>query len=397
MANGEILLKITNDKIWFNAIDFIKINRTNIPHLHLTFNSHREIFWKVVMKGYDKLSQKLSVHIINYFADNVSDFLNQKPKNAIKYLEFGSFDWEFLEPILSSYRKSMFDHLLTNGIREISRQAQEKLPLANLEPIISKLEERFSIDINDCCFMLGYVKFEKYINSLNEKIEIKIPNDNILPEFDNIKYWFSKRLQTKKINVSVIFTMVDYKFKEYSATSKEIDSINHQLIEGIKLQRTLAITKTFRPQEVDKALFTSDELFGLDDQNDLEGNVFKQTEMDILELLLEKGDVRNKRELSYLSGRKQSISYRIRFTNHPNFGFIFLAEGELNNHFIWELLNSHATYIWTIEKGKKELELQYKRIEETINTILSCGRDNYKRAYKSSHLDNDLIFIEKPI
>ena len=185
--------------------------------------------------------------------------------------------------------------------------------------------------------------------------------------------------------------MTDNQLTEFSATSKDIDNIDQNLIEGVKVQRTLEITKSIRPQEIDKGLFTSDDLYSLDSTNDLEGNVFRQTEKDILEMLIEKCNVRNKRELTYLSGSKQSMNYKIRFTNHPIFGFIFIAEGEQNNHFIWELLNSHATYIWTIEKGKKEIELQYKRIEITINTILDCGREMYKRAYKTTNQDNDLI------
>lgn len=148
--------------------------------------------------------------------------------------------------------------------------------------------------------------------------------------------------------------MIDNQLSEFSATSKDIDRIDQNLIEGVKVQRTLEITKCIRPRDLDKALFTSDDLYSLDRTNDLEGNIFKQTEKDILNLLIEKSDVRNKRELTYLSGSMQSLNYRIRFTNHPNFGFIFLTEGELNNHFIWELLNSHATYVWTIEKGKRK-------------------------------------------
>ena len=232
------------------------------------------------------------------------------------------------------------------------------------------------------------VGFTKYIKRFDKSIEFKIFNDNILPEFDNIKYWFSKKLKTKKIKVKAVFKNEN----EFEATSEEIEKINSDLIEGVKLQRTLEITQTYRPNEVDKALFTADDIFLLDDENDLQGNIFKQSENDILDFLIEKINVRNKRELTYLSGKKHSIKYRIRFTNHPNFGFIFLVEGELNNHFIWELLNTNATYIWTIEKEKTTIDLQYKRIEMTINTILNIKREPYKRAFKSKTVDTDLIF-----
>jgi hypothetical protein len=223
--------------------------------------------------------------------------------------------------------------------------------------------------------MLGYVKFSKHIKKLNQSLDFKITNENILTEFDNIKYWFSKKLKIKKFKVKAYFTLIDNRLTEFTATSKDIDNIDQNLIEGVKVQRTLGITKSIRPQEIDKGLFTADDLYSLDNKNDLEGNVFKQTEKDILDMLIEKCSIRNRRELIYLSGSKQSLNYRIRFTNYPNFGFIFATEGELNNHFIWELLNSNATYIWTVEKGKNEIELQYKRIEKIINadSTLKCN------------------------
>jgi len=394
MTNQEILLKIKNDKIWFNDTDFIDIKQTDIPFEHLTFNCSSNLFWRVRMNAFDKTTGKLTVDIINYSDSDLSTFLSQKPKQEIKYLEFGPFNWAYLKPILSGYQKSNFINQLTNvdddnfGYKTI----QEKYIRKNTEPNDTKSEEEFAVNFNDCVFMLGYVRFSKRIKKLNQTIDFKITNDNILPEFDHIKYWFSKKLKTKKIRVKASFTIINKQLNDFSATSKDIDKIDQNLIESVKIQRTLGITKSIRPQEINKALFTSDDLYSLDNTNDLEGNIFKQTENDILDMLIEKCNVRNKRELSYLSGSKHSLNYRIRFTNHPNFGFIFLAEGELNNHFIWELLNSHATYIWTIEKGQKEIDLQYKRIETIINTILDCGREKYKRAYKTTNQDHDIIF-----
>lgn len=409
MTNMEILLKIKNNKIWFNETDFIDIKKTDIPIEHLSFNSYREIFWKVEMKMFDKNSNKLSVEIKHYNCNDLSTFLSQKTKKEVKYLEFGKFDWKYLEPLLSSYQKIKFINQLTNleDIYNEKKPTKEatfhntetkshsnynpEFRTNNREPITIKIEEEFAIDFNDSVFMLGYVKFSKHIKALNQTLDFKVENENILTEFDNIKNWFSKKLKIKRFKVKAYFTLIDNQLTEFYATSKDIDNIDQNLIEGVKVQRTLEITKSIRPQEIDKGLFTADDLYSLDNKNDLEGNVFKQTEKDILEMLLEKCNVRNKRELTYLSGSKQSLNYRIRFTNHPNFGFLFTIEGELNNHFIWELLNSHATYIWTIEKGSKEIKLQYKRIETTINTILECGREKYKRAYKSTNQDNDLI------
>lgn len=414
MNKREILLKINNDRIWFNDTDFIGIGFTDIPYEHISFSARREIYWKVEMNNFDGKTNTLKVNIQDYSYNDLPAFLSQRPKKEIKYLKFEKFNWTFLKPLLSRYQKIKFSNQLINDnddkivfkskkIKETGTIQIDKKEInsnylnkvventAIREPIISNFEEEFTVDFNDSTFMLGYVQFTKHIKRLNKSIDFRIPNDNILQEFNNIKYWFSKKLKIKKFTVKVYFTLVNGDFSEYTAKSTQIDKIDQNLIEGVKVHRTLEIAKSIKPLDIDNSLFTSDDLYSLDNANDLEGNVFKQTEKDILDILIEKSNVRNKKELTYLSGSKQSLNYRIRFTNHPNFGFIFLAEGEMNNHFIWELLNSHATYVWTIEKDIGNVELQYKKIEFIVNTIMNCGRDKYKRTYKTSNQDNDLI------
>ena len=84
--------------------------------------------------------------------------------------------------------------------------------------------------------------------------------------------------------------------------------------------------------------------------------MFIQNENDVLNLLVEKGKIRNWRNLEYLSADKQSENYKFKFTLHPEFGFLFLVEGEKYLHFIWELRNSNATYLWSIEKSEEDID-----------------------------------------
>lgn len=414
MSKREILLKIESARVWFNSVDFIDISDTDIPHSHLAFRSARPIYWKVKMIEFDADNDQLTVDILDYSAKDAAAFLKQKPKKAIRSIVFGTFDWRYLEPLLSFYQLNKFSDLLTHSDedrpppdpefgrrRATGKKAGSAQKTTTIEhrqsesgetEKVFKFSEKFAVKFSESTFMLGYVAISEYIDQLGREIEFKIENDHILPEFDAIKFWFAKSLKSKKIRVKAFFTMVNGELQDYRATSREIDQIDQNLIEGVKMQRTLQITKTERPGDVDQSLFTSDDLYMLDDKNDLEGNVFRQTEKDILDMLLENGKVRNRKELIYLSGAKQSHNYRIRFTNHPYFGFIFLAEGAENNHFIWELLNSHATYIWTVEKDARAVGLQYKRIESSINTVLESGRENYKRAYTTAGQDDDLIF-----
>lgn len=347
----------------------------------------------------------LKVKVNDYDTKNISSFINQKSRKEVTHLEFEKFEWEKLEPILSTYKKSGLIEMLLNIKGEpfsISEQFDKELvgdfqnstfrSDSQYIPYKTELEYEFSISFKDLTFLLGCVNFKKHIKSIDKEISFKILNQCLLPEFENIKGWFAKKLGVKRIKVVVVITSNDGQITETIASSKHIDLITAEHIDSIKYQRILALTKESKIAIPDKALFTADELFTQIDSGDIEGNVLNQTEEDILNFFLERNGVRNKKQLKYLSSRKQSENRKLKYTLYPNFGFLFIVEGKRSTHFIWELLNSNATYVWSIEKLEKDLELQSKRIEDIINTIRVGGREKYKRDYKSNHQDNDLIF-----
>ena len=410
MNSDEIIIKVFNDRIYFNPKLSILIQHTNILTSHMSFKTHYDIFWKVEMVKYNSEDRSLKVKVKDYNANDISKFDIQTPKKQIDKLLFEKFDWQKLEPHLYSYRKNSLQEIIFNTDKTPSSSSNadmtklEKLKLlitssftqvekkVEYKPFVTNFQEDFWIYFSDAHFMLGYVTFKKYIKKRECEIDFKIKNEHILAEFDNVKFWFAKKLKTRKFKVSATITLTDDVVTETTASSIQIDQITPELIDSIKYQRTFALTKEPKFTTIDKALFTADEIFNQFDSDDIEGNVFNQSEEDILNFLLEKNKIRNKRQLEYLSGKKQSENHKLRYTLNPNFGFLFLVIGETNNHFVWELLNSHATYIWSIDKLEMEIELQFKRIESIVNTIRTMGRENYKRAYKNNHQDNDLVF-----
>ncbi|MFM8372071.1 MAG: hypothetical protein ACKOCO_06770, partial [Bacteroidota bacterium] len=253
-------------------------------------------------------------------------------------------------------------------------------------------EVELSVYFSDTQFMLGYLAFTQSVKEVHDSVEFRIPNDFILPEFENIKSWFARKLKSRKFRVNAVITTVGGEVTSVTATAPLIAMISEELVDSIKYQRTLALTKSPKLPDIDKSLFTAEDIFNTGESDDVEGNVFRQDEKDILQFLITHHNTRNRKQLEYLSGNKQSANFRIRFTLHPNFGFLFLIEGRENNHFVWELLNTHATYIWSIGKSERDIELQYRRVEDIINTIRNTGREQYKRAYKNNHHDSDLVF-----
>lgn len=249
-------------------------------------------------------------------------------------------------------------------------------------------EKSYNVELADTTFMLGYIRFEKFIKIFNRTIEFKIYNDNILPEYYDIKYWFIKAFGKKQINVTVIFKSEN----DYTATSPDIDKIKKGFIEKINLNRTYSLIKATRPRSIEKSLFTIDTIYSINNNCDLIGNVFNQTEEDLFEIIIENKDIRNKRELSFLYNEKHATENKLRITNSPNFGFLFLVEGRRKNHFVWELLNSSNTFIWSIDKKIGPLGFQYNRIEKTINFIMQNSREIYQQEVKNKRLDTDLVF-----
>lgn len=418
----ELIIKVDNQNIHLCPKLAVPIHQTNIPIEHCKFRSHEDIFWKVELIEYNHDNKCWKVKVVDYFAKDIKNFDRQKSTKDVERIAFEPFDWLKFESHLTNYQKIKLLDVLDNhdtdkffreeptqktvsdfSVADYSNQTiAAKLPpgLHNSNPFVPTERQpvveihrvEFTVYFSDAYFMLGYVTFNKNIKEIGDIVDFKIKNDYILAEFENIKSWFAKKLKTKKFKVNATITTTDGKVTEVTATSPQISMIDEALIDSIRYQRTIALTKSPRVAENDKSLFTAEEIFGKMETDNIEGNVFNQNEQDILSYLLDNHKTRNKKQLEYLSGSKQAENSKLRFTLHPNFGFLFFIEGKENNHFVWELLNSHATYIWSIDKSDKEIELQYKRIEASINTIRDNGREQYKRAYRQNHHDNDLTF-----
>jgi hypothetical protein len=272
-----------------------------------------------------------------------------------------------------------------------SKKIVKKNLLLRTYPEKEKMEVNFEVWFKEAEFKLGYIAFDKNIPELKQMLRFKIDNDFLLPEFEFIKGYFIKALGTRKFNVSATIFLEHGKAVETRATSLQIKRIDENLIDSIKNLRTNYLFKAPFKVNVDKSLFTADEVFGEFNQDEM-GNVFSQSEEDILRQILKKANVRNRRQLEFLAGTKQAEGSKLKFTLHPYFGFLFTVEGEKMYHFIWELLNSHATYIWSLDKGDDALARQYRRVEDAINQVRNSGREEYKHAWRSSHIDQDLVF-----
>jgi hypothetical protein len=421
MPYRDIIIKINNQDIHFSPTLSISVRQTNLPMESMTFRFHGEIYWRIELIDYHEDTKSWHVKVSDYSVNNIQPFSKQTTTKQIEKVVFNKLDWLKLEPLLSSYKAiNLIDILYNHDINtnslsydfsfrpetsfnQSSYEIPEEIPNHFIQPIIETrqsvivpkvdyLKINFSVKFQDATFISGFVTFKKFIKQVGIQIEFKIKNDYILEEFDNIKLWFSKMLKSKRFDVSAIITTIDRHFSEASAASWQIDMITPTIIESVKYDRTIALTKPPKTTNPDKSLYSTEDIFNLIDPDIKEGIVFNQSEPDIIKSLTRIDHVRNRKQLEYLSDIKQTTKSKIHYTLNPLFGFLFLIEGKKRYHFVWELLQSHATYIWSIGKEEKEVVILYSKIEEILNIIRLIGREEYKKTYSNRNLGFDFNF-----
>ncbi|MBK8522459.1 MAG: hypothetical protein IPL54_16930 [Chitinophagaceae bacterium] len=170
--------------------------------------------------------------------------------------------------------------------------------------------------------------------------------------------------------------LLDNEIEDIAVHSDDIDRINDDLIKAIRISSVLNL-RHLKIDRVDKNLYNTKELTS----ETKELSLINATAKDILEIFIQNANVKNVRQLEYLARDKQDLNERVQFTFKPLFGFVFY---ELNNKhcFIWELLNSHATYIWKSNSAENNLYLG-KVVEQAIAIIKNDGREVYKKFYKT--------------
>lgn len=415
------LIRITENKVFLTTEMCLDLSQTSLVGTHLRFREVQDIYFEVEVLDYDKTANEITLNIIDYHPKNIEKFKQQTAKAPVAFIHFKPLKWQHIELHLSSYTKGI---LLKNKIvidDETRNYASKKSFLEVLrekygehaenpepgfdefkqhftefeqrEPVIEKITEEAKIYFKDADFNSEFVTFSYKSKRLNETYNLKIENHFLQKEFNAVKSYFPKAFGGKKqFSINITFTLTEKVVTDIVTTSVEIEGINESIIDSIKQERVANLTSTPLRKSVDKSLFTAEDIFNSFDDNLKDGNVFKQSEEDILNFLIETRNVRNAKHLQFLSGSKQSAKQKLRFTLTPLFGFLFFIEGETKNHFCWELLNSHATYLWSFDKIETDVKFQVKRVEESINIIRDIGRETYKNDFKSNKVDKDLTF-----
>ena len=399
-----IILKVNNKGLFYNEEACIEWKNTNLPADDFLLHSHTEIYWEVELISFDKNEKKLFITIHNYNSVQIERFKQQQAKLPINSISIKELSEKKFKAQLSYYKLGSLNHLWIEEEESYlpTHQRVKLSPFENNQQkntfnpqqakrVIQLIQRE---KLMDTTFGLGVVKLSPFIEEIGYHLEMVIENDFIVPEFNHIKAYFAKALKTKKITLRATIELEGETVKNVRARSEELEKINDDLIQIV---RSIAIEKTLEKPVVvaiDKSLFTGDELFD-NFQEEKMGDVFDRSDDELLKEILSLKGVRNAKQLQYLAGKLHEPDIKLRFSLSPLFGFLFLVKGEQRNHYIWELLNSNATYIWSFDKDDGIIGKQFKEVEKILSYIRENGRQSYRQNYLNEGIHFQLITHEQ--
>jgi hypothetical protein len=377
---------MTNEGVFYNPREFVALDRTNLPAGHFLFRTHEPIYWLVAMC--DFRNERLRVRVVTNDPDEeeLAAFAEQRPKATVAEIWFDPFAPELLASDFTYYDRTAFNPLLRES--EPRRSPPEPdLPPSSPPPTGPRGADRrlsFTLKrrLRQFRFEMGaaVVSYQGRKSPVAYPLELRVANPFFLPEFEHIKSYFGRTLGLRKVTLRVRGQVRDGTVRELRVDCPALSAIDERMIDVVRYQ---ALRQFLRrrpsappPGEVDRSLFTAEELAAEDPEL---GNVLRWSDRALLAEFTADESIRNRAQLAYLSGKLHDPRRMLRFTLRPQFGFLFSVRGEAMDHYIWELLDSHATYIWSFDRERVAPGRQDQLLREALTQVREQGREVYRR------------------
>lgn len=232
------------------------------------------------------------------------------------------------------------------------------------------VEREIKVPMEQLEFRYGSVVFKYSIPELKKELEFEIENLEVRPEFEVLKPYFIKALKSKNVKIDIHAEFENNKLISQLATSKDVEKINREVIEGVKF--------TFVSKNIiGKPLLQNETLLDINQIQSGEGNSLYTSGEELLEDVLKKGNYKHQKHLQFLSQRHNRSTLKIRFVLSP-FSFVFLLTGKEQFHIVLETLDTEeATYLWHFPKDKPTLKTKLKEIDNELSIIRNKGRQGF--------------------
>jgi superfamily II DNA or RNA helicase len=359
----EILLVFQGAYFYINATDILlTLDRIDLP---LPVEEFKDgVIWRLRVSNYDEEEGELLAEIIDYDFPE-SDISNGKQSSfyfyGIERIKFRSLD-------TASFLKSVILKQQTVNETKLIPDRRKQKPVEHV--VLRTMKVPFA-RIN---FLFGSVSFPIFIEELSQEILFEITNADIRPEFSAIRDYFIKALKKKLISVDIAVRFDDSQILSATAISEDIDSINSQMIDGIRFEFVKREIFNGKGKTIDdKVTHTIDDLLN---QNNGSKILFS-SEATLFDDILNVKNAKHYLHLKYLSSKHEASILKLRFVLQP-FSFLFLLAGETKYHVIWETLDSEdATYVWHTDKTRESLRNTFAQIEKILQDIKTNGRQTF--------------------
>ncbi len=291
-----------------------------------------------------------------------------------------------ITPVIYDYRDHKIDYLnrlflkRNTYYRHLDKQASlfdEQEISENLAKKVFTIEKQIKVPVDELDFRYGAIAFKYKDHSMSAldfgksgELEFEIENDNVRPEFDVLKPYFAKFLESKSVEAHIYAEFKEGILISQIATSADLDKINREMIESVKfrfIEKGL-LGKRYSPDK-DESLLDLKQL-----QEEQSGSVFYHSEEELLNDILKNKNFKHYRQLRYLASKHDGTILKLRFVLSP-FSFVFLITGNEQYHIVLETLDTEeATYIWNIDKNRQLLPQKLRAIDQNLNMIRSEGR-----------------------
>jgi len=220
-----------------------------------------------------------------------------------------------ITPTIYDYRDIKIDYLnklflkRNTYYRKIEKQASlfdEPTEEISITENSLKIEMKIKVSIDDLDFRYGSVLFKYIIPEIAEPVELEIENLQIRPEFEVLKPYFAKTLNSKFISFDIYAEFENGELVSQLATSTDLQKINQEVIEGVRFK---FITNSFlgmKPQ-TDNNLMTVDELLKKDNDKP---ELYTDGQA-LLDDLLTHKNFKHSKQLRYLAERHERTILKI--------------------------------------------------------------------------------------
>jgi superfamily II DNA or RNA helicase len=264
------------------------------------------------------------------------------------------------------YKKLIRHRTLFDDVIEVDEKVE---PVGDLTSSFKDqiIERNIKVAIESLDFLYGGVVFCEFIKEIEQEVSFGIENLHMRPEFDVLKSYFEKFLNSKTITVTICIVIEKGIIVGKSAICEDLKKLNREVVDSVRFR--FAEKNLFKKGNL---LGKNVEMFQLS-AGDANQTLYESGE-ELLKDVLIRGNYRHKIQLRYLSDLHLGNVLKIRFVLSP-FAFVFLLAGKEQYHIVMETLDTdEATYIWHTSKEVSELKNTLHNVDKDLNKIRNDGR-----------------------